>query len=154
MSHICERVDVARPAAEAAQRLHAYIRARGDAAGSDDTIRVPLRLPIFIFGRERTVLERTVIATLAPLHTAADDMPVYSVVWSDADHGLFPTFAGALAAEHGVDDAHFFGLVVTGHYEPPGGFIGGAFDAAIGQRVARTSALDLLHRIARSLEAG
>jgi hypothetical protein len=43
-------------------------------------------------------------------------------------------------------------LLLDGSYVPPGGPLGGLFDAIAGRRVARATADDVLRRLARALE--
>jgi hypothetical protein len=51
-----------------------------------------------------------------------------------------------------AEDEHAFWLGLDGTYEPPIGLIGEAFDAVVGQNIARATALDLLGRMKSSLE--
>ncbi len=147
MSDISERLVVHCPDNQASRHLADFI---AEHAAGDGTIRIPLRLPIGVFADRRSLIERRVIATLYPLQSIADAHPTYSVTWSPRT-GLLPSFAGALAVEkHARDDC--FGLVVSGHYEPPFGAVGAIFDAALGRRIAHASARDLLRSIADYVE--
>jgi hypothetical protein len=97
------------------------------------------------------LLERRIVATLYPLRSISDPHPTYSVTWAPETNGPFPAFAGALAVERSAC-ADRFGLIMSGHYEPPLGVVGALFDAALGRRIARASARDLLRSIASYVE--
>jgi hypothetical protein len=144
MSDISERLVVHCPDREASQHLAAFI---ADHENHDGSVRVPLRLPINMFADRRSLIERRVIATLYPLRSISDAHPTYSVYWSPKGGGPFPEFSGALAVEKSERD-DCFGLVVTGHYDPPLG----AVDLTLGRRIAHSSARDLLRSIADYVE--
>jgi hypothetical protein len=114
-------------------------------------MRVVLRLPVSMFADRRSLIERRVIATLFPLRSIDDPHPTYSVTWASKGGGPFPEFAGALAVEKSPSD-DCFGLVVSGHYEPPYGVLAAMFDATLGRRIAHASARDLLRSIADYVE--
>jgi hypothetical protein len=148
MTDISERLVVHCPAKEASHHLSAFI---AEHQLGDGTIRIGLRLPISLFANRRSLIERQVVATLYPLRAAHDPHPTYSVTWSPRGGGPFPDFAGALAVEKSAHN-DFFGLLVSGHYEPPFGTVGALFDAALGRRIAQASARDLLRSIADYIE--
>jgi hypothetical protein len=148
MSDISERLVVHCPDREASRHLAAFI---ADHRVGDGTVRIALRLPISLFADRRTSIQRRVVATLYPLRSIEDPNPTYSVTWSPEGGGPFPGFAGALAVEKTPPD-DCFGLVLSGHYEPPFGAAGALFDAALGRRIAHTSARDLLRSIADYVE--
>lgn len=148
MSDISERLVVHCPDREASRHLAAFI---ADHQVGDGTVRIALRLPIGVFADRRTLIERRVVATLYPLRSISDPHPTYSVTWSAKGGGPFPKFAGALAVEKAPHD-DCFGLVVSGHYDPPLGVAGTIFDATLGRRIAHSSARDLLRSIADYVE--
>ncbi len=148
MSDISERLLVHCPDCEASRHLAAFIDAHTVHGGR---VRIALHLPLRLFTRRLGMIERQVIATLYPIRSIDDPHPTYSVTWAAAGGGPFPEFSGALAVEKSVlDDA--FGLIVTGHYDPPLGFVGTAFDRVFGHRIARAVAGDLLATIAHFAE--
>jgi hypothetical protein len=148
MSDISERLVVHCPDREASRHLAAFIAGH---RAADGTIRIALRLPNGLFADHRTLVERRIVATLYPLCTITDPHPTYSVSWSAKCGGPYPEFAGALAVEKSkAEDC--FGLIVSGHYEPPFGVAGALFDAALGQRIAHASAHNLLRSIADYVE--
>jgi hypothetical protein len=148
MSDISERLVVHCPDHEASRHLAAFV---ADHQTGDGTLQIALRLPIGIFADRRTLLERRVVATLYPLRSISDAHPTYSVTWSAKGGGPLPSFAGALAVEKVARD-DCFGLMLSGHYEPPFGAVGAVFDAALGRRIAHASARDLLRSIADYVE--
>jgi hypothetical protein len=148
MADISERLIVHCPDREASRHLAACI---SEHHAADGTVRIPLRLPVTLFADRRTLIERRVIATLYPLQSISDPHPTYSVSWAPQGGGLFPDFCGALAVEKSAHD-DCFGLLVSGHYDPPLGAAGAVFDAALGRRIAHTSARDLLRSIADFVE--
>ena len=148
MSDISERLVVHCPDREASRHLAAFISEHTVGGGRVD---IALRLPFTMFADRRAAIERRVIATLHPLRAISDPHPTYSVSWTPKSGGPFPEFSGALAVEKSsLDDC--FGLIVSGHYEPPFGRVGAMFDATFGRRIARAAARDLLQTIAGYVE--
>ncbi len=148
MSDISERIVVHCPDHEASRHLAAFV---ADHQIGDGTVRIALRLPVGLFADKRTLIERRVVATLFPLRSISDPLPTYSVTWAPQGGGPFPEFSGALAVEKSTTD-DCFGLIVSGHYEPPFGAAGEIFDAALGRRIAHASARDLVRSIADYVE--
>jgi hypothetical protein len=149
MVDISERLIVHCPDPEACRHLAAFIAEHENADGS---IRVALRLPIGLFAGRKSLTERRVMATLEPLRSITDAHPTYSVTWSSQAGAMFPDFSGALAVERAPRD-DCFGLLVSGHYEPPFGRFGGAMvDATLGKRIAHAAARDLLRTVADYVE--
>ncbi len=148
MADICERRVVRRPERDASHCLAAFI---GEHRVRDGKVHVALRLPFRNFATRKSPIERRVIATFYPLQPLGDEHSTYSVSWSAQGGGPFPEFAGALAVEKlPCDDC--FGLILSGHYEPPLGSIGALFDAILGHRIAHGSTQDLLRSIAAHAE--
>jgi hypothetical protein len=148
MSDISERLVVHCPDHEASRHLAAFV---SEHQLGDGTVRVALRLPLSKFADRRALIERRVVATLYPLRSITDPHPTYSVTWSPKGGGPFPQFAGALAVEKSPHD-DCFGLLVSGHYDPPFGAVGAMFDDTLGRRIAHASARDLLRSIADYVE--
>jgi hypothetical protein len=148
MSDISERLVVHCPDREASRHLAAFVAEHNV---GDGTLRIALRLPNSMFADRRALIERRVVATLYPLRSISDPHPTYSVTWSPQGGGPFPEFSGALAVEKSALD-ECFGLLISGHYDPPFGSVGSLFDAALGRRIAHTSARDLLRSIADYVE--
>jgi hypothetical protein len=148
MSDISERLVVHCPDQEASRHLAAFLAGH---RGEDGRVHIALRLPMTMFADRQSLIERRVVATLYPLHSLDEPHPTYSVTWTAKGGGPFPDFAGALAVEKRPRD-DCFGLIVSGHYEPPFGMIGTMFDATFGRRIAHASARDLLRSIADYVE--
>jgi hypothetical protein len=148
MTDICERRVVRRPERDASHCLAALV---AEHRARDGKVHIALRLPLRMFARWKSPIVRRVIATFYPLQSLGDEHPTYSVSWSARGGGPFPEFAGALAVEKlPCDD--YFGLILSGHYEPPLGTMGALFDAILGHRIAHGLAQDLLRSIAAHLE--
>ena len=148
MADICERHTVRRSERDASHRLAAFIRQLRD---RDGTAHIALRLPLRMFATRKSPIQRRVIARFYPIHSLGDEHSTYSVSWSAEGGGPFPEFAGALAVEKLPRD-DCFGLILSGHYEPPMGKIGAMFDAILGNRIAHVSAQELLRSIAAHVE--
>jgi hypothetical protein len=148
MADICERHVVRRSERDASHCLAAFVGQRRD---RDGTVHIALRLPFRFFATRTSPIQRRVIATFYPIHSLGDEHSTYSVSWSAQGGGPFPEFAGALAVEKLPRD-DCFGLILSGHYEPPMGKIGAMFDAILGNRIAHVSAQELLRSIAAHVE--
>jgi hypothetical protein len=150
VSHLEQRLAVTCPLAQADARLGEFFREYGNSAG--DTARLTLRVSVGVPGLVTPLtLHRTVVATIQPHRLPADTTPRYTVQWAPETPGPFPLFAGELAVESG-DDYDSFTLRLDGNYTPPLGLIGKGFDIAVGNRIARATANDLLHTVRASIE--
>jgi hypothetical protein len=148
MIDICVRRVVRRPERDALNCLAAFVAGH---RVRDGKVRISLRLPSGIFATSRSSIARRVIATFYPLQSLGAEHPTYSVSWSARDGRPFPEFAGALAVEKlPCDD--YFGLILSGHYEPPLGTMGVLFDAIVDHRIAHGLAEHFLRSIAAHLE--
>jgi hypothetical protein len=115
------------------------------AFGGADTI-LPLRVRL---GDLR--IERDVDVHLTP----RSGYPGYRLVdisWKPQGGGPYPSFAGTLSIAE--DAVGWSRIEIYGKYRPPFGIAGAAFDAAIGQRIAHGTAIELLAEIKRLLLSG
>jgi hypothetical protein len=108
----------------------------------------PLTLTLSLPGAE---LVKEVAVTYGhavdPMHF---DEP-WSVHWKPKA-GPYPEFDGELTVR--ADETYASSLLeLRGAYRPPGGIAGAAFDAAIGNRIARATAQSLLERLGAELES-
>ena len=71
------------------------------------------------------------------------------VSWAPKDGGPYPTFTGTLSVAE--DAAGWSRIEIDGTYRPPFGIAGAVFDAAIGHRIAQSTASELLAEIKRML---
>ncbi|MDQ2858236.1 MAG: hypothetical protein M3R53_06250 [Candidatus Eremiobacteraeota bacterium] len=151
MSHLEQRLSVACPLAQAARQLKRFFDAH---EGPDpDTVTLKLGMNVRVPGSSIPLtLQRGVVANIRAHHLPADMTPRYSVHWAPAQPGPFPDFDGELIIE-GNDDYDTFALHLRGDYTPPGGLLGRGFDAAIGNRVAQATAIDLLAEIKDAIES-
>jgi hypothetical protein len=78
--------------------------------------------------------------------------PCYSIHWDSEGGSPYPAFDGELTVD-ADEDYNGFWVVLTGAYIPPGGAAGQFFDAAIGNRIARSTARSLLRQMRVEVEA-
>jgi hypothetical protein len=150
MSHIAERIAVACPPAQAASRIRRFFRENGPPSG--DTTQLDLRVEIALPGIGTLLeLQRSVVVTLQEHHVPGDETPRYRIQWAARVPGPFPLFAGELRVDEWTD-YDSFSLRLEGDYAPPLGMAGEAFDFALGNRIARATAGDLLARIKNAID--
>ena len=117
--------------------------------GEQQVIR--LRVPIDLNGSSSTGLQKDVIVQYGkgtdPLHF---DQP-WTVRWTPHEGGPYPDFDGTLTVR-ADEDFNSCILELQGNYEPPLGFVGAAFDAVLGSRIASATAREFLRRIGRDIE--
>ncbi len=71
------------------------------------------------------------------------------VRWEPKDGGPYPSFAGTLSV---TEEAFGWSRIeIHGQYHPPLGIAGAAFDAALGHRIAQSTAAELLGELKRIL---
>jgi hypothetical protein len=137
MGHIREFTTVACPFDEVPDRLYAQFKG-GDAV-------IPLRVR---FGDLR--VERDVDFHLRS-KPAYPGYRLLDVSWTPKDGGPYPSFSGTLTVAE--DATGWSRIELDGSYRPPFGIAGVAFDAAVGQRIAQSTAAELLVEIKRLLLA-
>lgn len=94
------------------------------------------------------LVQREVEAQFLQLGSATGD--AFQVSWEAAGGGPYPKFTGTIAFHHGKTESCTMQL--RGSYEPPGGLLGKAFDAAVGQRIAERSIETFLQTMKREIE--
>lgn len=108
----------------------------------------PLTLNVSLPGAE---LVKEVVAT----YGAATDPMRFDEPWSvhwKPKSGPYPDFHGELTVR--ADETYASSqLELRGSYRPPGGVVGAAFDAVIGNRIARATAQALLERLGTEMES-
>ncbi|GAC1307302.1 MAG: hypothetical protein NVSMB19_19960 [Vulcanimicrobiaceae bacterium] len=150
MSHLDQRTSITCPLAQAATRLKHFFREHGNKDG--DTAKLTLGINVDMAGiATPAALQRSVIVTIQPHQLPADMTPRYRVQWAPEKPGPFPLFAGELVVGGGAD-FDTFSLRLSGSYTPPLGLVGKGIDVAVGNRVAQSTANDLLHRIKNFIE--
>lgn len=95
-------------------------------------------------------LDRDVVASFEPSARTHGLEHGVVVTWSPAGGGPFPTFHGSLSIAAKSPKASTISL--EGGYQPPLGAIGKAFDAAVGHKIAESTADDLLKIIGERIE--
>ncbi len=110
-----------------------------------------LRVPIDLDGSGTSGLQKDVVVQYGegvdPLHF---DQP-WTVQWTPHGGGAYPDFEGTLTVR-ADEDYNSCILELQGHYEPPFGMVGAAFDAVLGSRIASATAREFLRRIGRDIE--
>jgi hypothetical protein len=148
LTDISERRVVLCPEREAAHHLAAFVAAH---RAGDGSLNIALRLPLKVFAAWKLPFERRGVASFYALQSIGDRHPTYSVTWASKDRGPYPEFAGALAVETSPY-RDCFGLILSGHYQPPFGPVGALIDAGLGFHIAAGTARDLLRSIASYVE--
>jgi hypothetical protein len=141
MTSIVEKDLVHAPLASADRLLQAFFAAHPepDGAGAHIVLRAG-------------EAAQAAIVTLKRAHRPADMTPRYAIHWEAEGGGLYPNFDGELSVESD-EDYNAFWFVLNGSYEPPGGVAGQLFDAAVGHRIAETTARGLLSEMRAETEA-
>jgi hypothetical protein len=93
-----------------------------------------------------------VIADVERLQRPDAMTPCFSIHWEPEGAAIAPAFDGELTVDADADYNGFW-VVLTGAYVPPGGAAGQLFDAALGKRVARSTARALLRQMRVEIEA-
>jgi len=127
--------------------LHDHFVERAAAEGNAAaTLDLALRAP----GLGGLTLEKAVDADVR--YVAGRGAPTtLAIAWRPRNSGAFPRFRGTLTAT--ADGAERCRLSLAGSYVPPGGIAGRAFNALVGQRIARATLDDLLRGLAKAAEA-
>jgi hypothetical protein len=151
MTKLTERMLMDAPLAQAGARVSSFFRLHTQRG--EEAAQLPLRFSLDIPGLSKPLaLSKTVVATFVQVHHPSDMEPRYHVTWTPKDGGPFPSFDGELFVD-GDQDYDRFWLILEGHYAPPGGLVGEAFDAIAGHAIASATARDLLERIRDGVEA-
>ncbi len=155
MSDLHQRIFVNCPSHAASSYIERFFDERRPVDAKGDPvapIRMALRSPITLPALQtEIVLQRDVVATIAPQVKAEGALATFHVVWEPAGGGPFPRFEGTLtaASDEGYDS---FSLILDGTYLPPFGLGGAAFDAALGHRIALATARNLLSDVRDGVE--
>jgi hypothetical protein len=150
MSNIHERRFAQVPLALAPEYLGSYIRdVETEGAGQ---IILSVKVPLERVGFDRRVeVSKAVCVRFAPVPDPPNPGNLTTISWEPAGGGPFPHFKGTigLVADDSCDTCC---IMLDGHYDPPLGPIGDAFDAVIGKHIARLTARNLLDEIAIVME--
>jgi hypothetical protein len=150
MTELIEKTTIACPLAQAARQVERFF---ADYADADGKAHVPLRLPLHLPGRSAPIrLEQVVIATVVASREPGLLAPRYRLTWTPVERtDSYPAFEGELRVDG--EDYESFDLAIHGHYTPPLGLAGAAFDFAVGRFIASATAKDLLARIRSDVES-
>lgn len=150
MTTLRERLYTSCPFGKAPSFLNYYLDQLARSSGPEGAI-LRLEVPLSTFGvPSKLNIGRDVIARFAPPDEAYGRQRT-AVTWKPEHGGPFPTFNGFLSVEQ--DERYgSSSLLLAGTYEPPFGFAGKAFDAALGRRIATATAHELLHALRQEIE--
>jgi hypothetical protein len=153
MTLITSSEDVRAPAPFSAAYLNDYLKRL---QGPDALVRLNLHVPLAEIGVSGGVLlDRRVVAGISQApHVSGNGAQgrAIAITWEAEGGGPFPTFSGTLAVVlSSVSEEST--LVISGSYRPPGGIVGDVFDGAIGSKIARATAKDLLRQLRDGIEA-
>ncbi len=150
MSELIEKTTIACPLAQAAKQVDRFFAAYADADGNAN---VPLRLPLHVPGRSAPIVfEQLVVATVVASREPGLLAPQYRLTWTPAEgKDSYPAFEGEMRVDG--EDYESFELAIHGHYTPPHGWAGAAFDFVAGHFIASATAKDLLERIRSDVES-
>jgi hypothetical protein len=141
MRPLAERDLILAPLASADDFLRAFFASHPAAQGAGS--RIVLRAG---------GIQEPAAVTVERVRRPGDVTPRYSIHWDSENGGLYPEFDGELIVE--ADEAFTgFWITLIGAYEPPCGLAGRAFDAAVGQHIAQSTARHLLREMRAEIEA-
>lgn len=145
MRKVIERVEAAAPPSIAVSVFERYLKNTG--------YTLQLEVPLKDLGLPTELgLERAVIVDFTS-HRHGQFLgrlnESVSLSWRPVDDGPYPTFKGSLTIRPLGTKTE---LELHGHYEPPLGALGAAFDAVVGGRLAHAAGKALLAELAGELE--
>jgi len=147
MNRLREKIVVGCSVQQTEARLASYFaRLRGN----NGIARLRLRVPVVADGFALSI-DREVIVEA---HQARDDDNLNVIThlsWTPEGSVVFPLFEGTLTV-FGESELSTSFIELAGHYKPPFGSAGEAFDAVIGHRIAETTARELLGDLKQAVE--
>ncbi len=150
MSHVHERRLVEVPLAQARGYLERFVRdVESDGLGR---IVLTVKVPLERLGVDRCIaVSKAVSVRFTPPTNPSPVRQMMAVSWEPAGGGVFPNFDGTVSAEADETGSASY-IALDGSYDPPLAVIGDAFDAIVGQHIARQTARNLLDEIAITME--
>jgi hypothetical protein len=97
-------------------------------------------------------VERDATATFAPVSDASGLEYKVHIEWTPATNEPLPEFDGTFRVQWDEEYGRCR-VVLEGEYEPPLGFVGRAFDAALGHKVAQNTVQALLESLRLEIES-
>jgi hypothetical protein len=143
MTTVLQRLPVACPYNLAEQFLAGMI---APYAASQNVDHIRLTAPVDVFDCELVRVVKEVDVRYARGEDPMHFDQVWNVTWQPHGGGPYPNFSGTLTVRADEDYTGCI-LELTGHYEPPMGVLGAAFDAIVGSRLAASTAADLLRSL-------
>lgn len=133
-----------------------YVRARDYLEGmlapaAESKVPQRLELRVRFAGMHGRGLRKDVLVTYDVGNGPVRFEQFWRVHWTPYNGGLYPEFDGVLAVRaEGTRERSM--LELRGHYQPPLGIAGAAFDAMLGSRIASLTARELLDRLGQEME--
>lgn len=151
MPSINERIRVNSPFGRSPLYLNRYLGTLEKVASGKTCVR--LQAPLKDAGLPSgLVLAKDVTAEFDHTDSPGGLVDKTNVSWQPQGDGPYPTFHGSITI--GADEDYGASwLMLAGSYEPPFGVVGELFDMAIGKRIAKATARELLERLRDALES-
>ena len=135
MSEVRDVIALPLPAAQAQQRIAAFLRQKRQ---------VPLRVPLNAFGLPDTLaLERDVVIEAQIARDSENINDEIAISWQPTGHGPYPDFTGRLIVWSEETPAISY-VELAGTYSVPLGNLGLAFDSTIGYLIAHATIHEFL----------
>jgi hypothetical protein len=135
------------------QRAQAYVLNHFEnARRHHGRVMIPLTATLGSRTGAHVTLERDATATFAPSTDGGGLEYQVQIEWTPATNEPLPKFDGTFRVQWDEE----FGrcrLVLEGDYEPPLGLVGKAFDAAVGRKIAQSTAQALLESLRVEIES-
>ena len=146
MTRLSDSISVNCPAEQAMLRLDTFFATLRKGNG---VARLRLRVPTDGVMHE-IAIDREVCVEARRTRGEASLNDLMLIRWVPEGTGVFPTFEGTLIVRSENDASS---IELDGSYTPPFGPAGQAFDAAIGHRIAQSTARELLKDLKAAVEA-
>jgi hypothetical protein len=147
MNRLCERILVDCPVADTESRIESYFTTL---RGANGVARLRLRVPVVLDGLALSI-DREVCIEAKRMRDDENLNDIIRVLWKPEGSVVFPVFEGRLVIWGEDDPARSF-VELNGGYTAPFGTTGKAFDAVIGHKIARRTALQFLSDIKMTVE--
>jgi hypothetical protein len=149
MTRLRDTICIDRPAEETAVGLERFFESL---TGSDGIAHLRLRVPVGGATRNYGIyLDRDVLVEARRARDEQNLNDVIRIDWSPEGAAVFPRFSGTLlvCGREGPGRSY---IELDGSYAPPLGSAGQIFDAAIGHRIAKATARELLADVKAAIE--
>jgi len=149
VSDINESVIVDCPPERAQAYLLEHFKASADSRGQ---AMLQLTSTVGPEAGSHVTIKRDATATFAPASGAGGLEYQVLIDWAPTTKEPLPKFSGVFRVQW-EEDYGQCRLVLEGHYDPPLGVVGKAFDAVVGHRIARDTVTTMLEQLRLDIEA-